>query len=62
MEKLLPVEEIFEKLEQNGLHQPKNQFPLARKSVFTSQNKGFVAKNKFTLGGKNLSLPRVFKK
>ena len=36
-------------------------FPLARKSVSTSQNKGFVEKNKFTLGG-NPSLPRVSEK
>ena len=30
MEKLLPVEDIFEILEQNGFHQPENPFPLAR--------------------------------
>ena len=30
MEKVFPVEKIFEELEQNGFHQPENQFPLAR--------------------------------
>ena len=30
MEKLLPVERIFEELEQNGFHKSENQFPLAR--------------------------------
>ena len=30
MEKLLPVERIFEELKQNGFHQPENQFPIAR--------------------------------
>ena len=30
MEKLLPMEEIFEMLAQNGFHYPENQFPLAR--------------------------------
>ena len=30
MEKLLPVERIFDELEQNGFHEPENQFPLAR--------------------------------
>ena len=30
MEKILPVESIFEKLEENGFHQPESQFPLAR--------------------------------
>ena len=29
MEKRLPVEKIFEELEQNGFHQPENQFLLA---------------------------------
>ena len=29
MEKLLPMEGIFEKLEQNSPHEPENQFPLA---------------------------------
>ena len=37
MEKLLPVERIFEEFEMKW-------FPVARKSVFTSQNKGFVVK------------------
>ena len=36
MEKLLPMEGIFEILEK--------WFPLARKSVSTSQNEGFVEK------------------
>ena len=43
MEKLLPMEELFEKLEQNGFHQPENQFPLA-----SMKN---LLKNKFKLGG-----------
>ena len=30
IERIFPVERIFEKLEQNGFHQPENQFPLAR--------------------------------
>ena len=30
MEKLLPVEKIFDELEENGFHEPENQFPLAR--------------------------------
>ena len=30
MEKLLPMEDIFEILEQNGFHQPENPFLLAR--------------------------------
>ena len=30
MEKLLPMERIFEILAQNGFHWPENQFPLAR--------------------------------
>ena len=37
MEKLLPVERIFEELEQNGFHQPK-------KSVSNGQKKEFVVK------------------
>ena len=30
MEKLLPMEGIFEILEQNNFHQPENLFPLVR--------------------------------
>ena len=30
MEKLLPMERIFEILKQNVFHQPENPFPLAR--------------------------------
>ena len=30
MEKLLPMEWIFEVLEQNGFHQPESQFSLVR--------------------------------
>ena len=41
MEKLLPIEEIFKILVQNGFHYPENQFPLAR-----------MFKNKFTRDGK----------
>ena len=46
IEKLLPMEGIFEILE--------TLFPLARKSVSTSQNEGFV-ENKFTIDGKSLN-------
>ena len=35
VEKLLPMEGIFEILEQNGFHYPENLFPLARvKNLF----------------------------
>ena len=47
MEKLLPRERIFEKLEQNGFHQPENQFPLARMKD--------LLKNKFTLDRKSFN-------
>ena len=47
MEKLLPMEGIFEILAQNGFHQPENQFPLARMKDFL--------KNKFKLDGKNFN-------
>ena len=30
MEKLIPMEGIFKKLEQNGFHQSENRFPLTR--------------------------------
>ena len=30
MEKILPVESIFEKLEEKCIHQSESQFPLAR--------------------------------
>ena len=43
MEKLLPVEGLFKKLEQNGFHWPENKFALARSKD--------LLKNKFTLGG-----------
>ena len=46
IEKLLPMEGIFEILE--------TLFPLARKSVSISQNEGFV-ENKFTIDGKSLN-------
>ena len=43
MNKLFPVGGLFKKLEQNGFHQPENQFLLAKiKCLF---------KNKFTLDG-----------
>ena len=45
MEKMPPMERILEMLEQNGFHQPENQFPLARKKD--------LLKNKFTLDGKS---------
>ena len=44
-EKLLPMEEIFEILAQNGFHYPENQFPLARTKD--------LLKKKFTLDGKS---------
>ena len=46
IEKLLPMEGIFKILE--------TLFPLARKSVSTSQNEGFV-ENNFTIDGKSLN-------
>ena len=45
MEKLFPLDEIFEKLEPNGFHYPENQFPLDKMKN--------LLKNKFTLNGKN---------
>ena len=33
MEKLLPMEEIFEILQENGFHLSENPFPLARMKV-----------------------------
>ena len=47
MEKLLPMEGIFEILAQNGIHYPENQFPLARMKdsfqnyVFARQEKNY---------------------
>ena len=40
----------------------KNKFPLARKSVFTSHNEGFVSKTHFHETGKKHSLARMCKK
>ena len=49
MEKLLPMEGIFEILQQNSFHQPKNQFPLARMKgllkISLQQTEKSLAKN-----------------
>ena len=47
MEKLFPMEGIFEISSQNGFHLPENQFPLARMND--------LLKNKFTLDEKALT-------
>ena len=47
MEKLLPIEGIFEILTHNDFHYPENHFPLARMKD--------LLKNKFTLDGKNFN-------
>ena len=44
--KLLPMEGLFENLEQNSFNQPENLFPLARMKD--------LLKNNFTLDGKKL--------
>ena len=44
MEKLVLMEWIFKKLEQNDFHELENQFPLTRMKN--------LLKNKFTLDGK----------
>ena len=50
MEKLLPMEEIFEKLKRNGFQKPENQFPFARMKN--------LLKNKFTLDRKKVATAR----
>ena len=55
MEKLLPIEGVFEQLEQNdGFHQPENQFSLARMKEFLE--------NKFTVDGKKALTTRCIGK